>query len=266
MGVRQREAGEIQVKNEKTHIDLFSGIGGFALAAEWAGFETVAFCENEPFCQRVLKKHWPDVPVFDDIRSFDGTKFRGATLLTGGFPCQDISVGNTSGKGIDGERSGLWVEMCRIISEARPAFAVVENSANLLKRGLGGVLWDLAEVGYDAEWHCIPATHIGAPHNRDRIWIVAYPGNWDGAEGLSASIQSAFRKFNSPRYRERFRDGLFWNQEIAPIYRRMADGIPDRFYINRQERLKALGNAIVPQVAYEIIRCIAEIESKYYGK
>ena len=243
-----------------SHIDLFSGIGGFSLAASWAGFRTVCFVENEPYCQQVLKNHWPDVPIISDIRNFDGTKYRGATLLTGGFPCQDVSVGNTSGKGIDGERSGLWVEMCRIISQARPAFAVVENSANLLKRGLGGVLWDLAEVGYDAEWHCIPASHIGAPHIRDRIWIVAYPRNWDGAERLSASIQSAFRKFNSPHYRKRFRQSVFWDKEIAPMYSRVANGISrivDRF---RKQRLHAIGNAVVPYVPHEIIRCIAELE------
>jgi DNA (cytosine-5)-methyltransferase 1 len=242
--------------NDLTHVDLFSGIGGFALAAGWAGFRTVAFVEIDKFCQDVLRKHWPDIPIHDDIRAFKWTGER-PTLITGGFPCQDISVGNTDGKGIYGERSGLWTELCRIIGETRPRYALMENVANLLTRGLGGVLWDLAEIGYDAEWHCIPAAHIGAPHNRDRIWIVAHPGSQHGWERVSESVQNNLWDFHSPCYRERLRKSLFWDKEITPDYTGVVDGLP-----NRVDRLKSLGNSIVPQVAYQIIKGIADIERK----
>ena len=156
------------------HLDLFSGIGGFALAARWVGWETVGFCEIDPYCQKVLRKHWPDVPIYEDVRELDGQDYKGAVdIITGGFPCQDISLAG-KGVGIDGERSGLWSELARIIGEIRPAYAVMENVSALLGRGLDRVAGDLAEIGYDCEWHCIPASAIGAPHRRDRIWIIAY--------------------------------------------------------------------------------------------
>ena len=188
-------------------LDLFSGIGGFCLGLERAGMRTVAFCEIDPYCRRVLAKHWPDVPVYDDVRTLtaarlmaDATAWRRSTrtsrrateriangeqrtgpstercgidVICGGFPCQDISVAG-KGAGIGGERSGLWSEYARIIGEVRPRYVIVENVAALLGRGLERVLGDLAALGYDAEWHCIPASAVGAPHRRDRVWIVAY--------------------------------------------------------------------------------------------
>ncbi len=198
-------------------LDLFSGIGGFALGLERAGHETVAFCEIDPFCRKVLAKHWPAVPCYDDIRTLTagrlaadgiigmadasgigcgcGTHARreGPTHqsewcvrcelsgpridgICGGFPCQDISTAG-KGAGIDGARSGLWSEYARLIGELRPRYVFVENVAALLGRGLGRVLGDLAALGYDAEWHCIPASAVGAPHRRDRVWIVAYAAN-----------------------------------------------------------------------------------------
>ena len=157
-------------------LDLFSGIGGFSLGLERAGFETVAFCEIDKKCHKVLNKHWPDVPIFEDVCTLTKELLdeRGITVdvICGGFPCQDISLAG-KGAGIEGERSGLWTEYARIISELRPKFVIVENVAALLSRGLDRVLGDLAEIGYDAEWHCIPASAVGAPHRRDRIWIVA---------------------------------------------------------------------------------------------
>lgn len=115
-----------------THIDLFSGIGGFSLAAQWAGFKTIVFCEKDEFCQKVLKKHWPEVPLIPEIRDFDGTKWRGATLLTGGFPCQPFSsAGRKRGKKDD---RYLWPEMLRIISEARPTWIIAENVINIAQR------------------------------------------------------------------------------------------------------------------------------------
>ena len=160
-------------------LDLFSGIGGFSVGLERAGFQTVAFCEIDPFCQCVLKKHWPRIPIYDDIRSLTAERLTAdgiaVDVISGGFPCQDISVAGP-GAGINGARSGLWTHYARIIGEVRPRYAVMENVSALLGRGLERVLGDLAEIGYDAEWHCIPAAAVGAPHRRDRVWIVAYPG------------------------------------------------------------------------------------------
>jgi DNA (cytosine-5)-methyltransferase 1 len=160
-------------------LSLFAGIGGFDLGLErTGGFKTVAFCEIDPFAVRVLNKHWPNVPVYGDVRDLtcDRLWADGAfpNVIVGGFPCQDISLAG-KGAGLAGERSGLWSEYARLIGEIRPKFVIVENVAALLSRGLGDVLGDLASLGYDAEWHCIPASAVGAPHRRDRIWILAYP-------------------------------------------------------------------------------------------
>jgi DNA (cytosine-5)-methyltransferase 1 len=160
-------------------LDLFSGIGGFSLGLERSGaFETVAFCEIEPFCRKVLKKHWPEVPQYGDIRGLSASQLEldgiRVDAICGGFPCQDISTAG-KGAGLAGERSGLWFEFARLIGEIRPRYVIVENVSALLVRGLDAVLGSLAEIGYDAEWHCIPAWFVGAPHGRDRVWIVAYP-------------------------------------------------------------------------------------------
>src|SRR5258708_2164912 len=162
---------------EMNVLDLFSGIGGFSLGLERAGMRTVAFCEIDPFCRRVLAKHWPDVPVYDDVRTLTAARVGSCgqliDVICGGFPCQDISFAG-KGAGIGGERSGLWSEYARIIGEVRPKYVIVENVAALLGRGLERVLGDLAALGFDAEWHCIPASAVGAPHRRDRVWIVAH--------------------------------------------------------------------------------------------
>ena len=172
-------------------LDLFSGIGGFSLGLERAGFETIAFCEIEEYPRKVLAKHWPDVPIAGDIRKlsynrltqeliYDGkTIYRGTIdAICGGFPCQDISVAGNQ-KGITAERSGLWSELHRLISEIRPRYAIVENVTALLSGESGywfqRVLGDLAEIRYDAEWHCISASELGANHHRDRVWIICYP-------------------------------------------------------------------------------------------
>ena len=169
-------------------LDLFSGIGGFSLGLErTGGFETVAFCEIEDFPRRVLAKHWPGVPCYDDVRTLTGARLAadgitGVNVITGGFPCQDLSVaGKQRGMG-EGTRSGLWSEIVRLVGELRPDFVIVENVAALLagpseRRGgwFGRVLGDLAECGYDAEWRNIPAWLVGLPHGRERVWLVAYP-------------------------------------------------------------------------------------------
>ncbi len=154
-------------------LDLFSGIGGFSLGLERAGMETVAFCEISPVCRHLLAHHWPNVPCFDDVTTLTGEQVGPVDVICGGFPCQDISFAG-KGAGLAGERSGLWREYARLVRELRPAFVVVENVAALLGRGLGDVLGDLASLGYDAWWDCIPASAVGAPHRRDRLWIVAY--------------------------------------------------------------------------------------------
>ena len=165
-------------------LDLFSGIGAYALGVERAGMKVVAFCECEEFPRRVLRKHWPDVPIYEDVRTLNADTLRrdgiAVDVIVGGWPCQDISVAGTR-SGLDGERSGLWSEVARLAGELRPRFLILENSANLL--GLDGGIWfgkvlgDLAAIGYDAEWHCLPAVAFDAPHIRYRLWIVAYPFN-----------------------------------------------------------------------------------------
>ena len=158
-------------------LDLFSGIGGFSLGLERAGMTTVAFCEIDAKARLVLKKHWPDVPVFEDITTLTKADIHDEIdIIAGGFPCQDISLAG-KGAGLAGARSGLWSEFHRLIAEIRPRYAIIENVSALRNRGLDTVLRSLAEIGYDAEWHCIPASAVGAPHKRDRIWIVAYPDN-----------------------------------------------------------------------------------------
>ena len=136
---------------------------------------TVAFCEIDPFARAILEKHWPGVPCDHDIPARDFREGE-ADIICGGFPCQDISTAG-NGAGLAGERSGLWRELLRAIRVVRPKYAVVENVAALLSRGMGTVLRDMATIGYDAEWHCIPASAVGAPHRRDRVWIIANPGS-----------------------------------------------------------------------------------------
>lgn len=164
-------------------LDLFSGIGGFSLGLErTGGFETVAFCEIEEFPRRVLAKHWPEVPCYHDVRELTAERLAAdgiaVDVICGGFPCQDISVAG-KGEGIAGSRSGLWSEIRRLARDLGPRYIILENVAALLGRGLGTVLGDLAAIGYDAEWHCIQAADLGAPHIRDRIWIIAHAnGGW----------------------------------------------------------------------------------------
>ena len=229
-------------------LDLFSGIGGFSLGLERAGMETVAFCECEPYAQKVLKKHWPDVPLFEDVRALDGNQFRGSVdVICGGFPCQDIS---TAGKqeGINEDtRSGLWSECARLLGEVRPKYAIFENVTNLLNGQRGAwfkrVLWDISQVGYDAEWHCIPASSVGAAHQRDRVWIIAYPNKTQFKGGsLSERIQ---KKLAHP-------GNLCWGKDKSRV-ERAANGIP-----SQMDRLGCLGNAVVPQIPEIIGRAIME--------
>jgi DNA (cytosine-5)-methyltransferase 1 len=153
---------------------LFAGIGGFDLGLERAGMRCLWQCELDPYALGVLEKHWPDVLRVPDVRDVNAETVPPVDVIAGGFPCQDVSTLGLGG-GLDGERSGLWFEMFRVIRELRPRYVIVENVPALLARGLDRVLGSLASIGYDAEWDCIPASAVGAPHQRDRVWIVAYP-------------------------------------------------------------------------------------------
>jgi len=167
--------------NERTHLDLFSGIGGFALAAKWNGFRTVGFCDNEPYAQAVLKKHWPDVPCHKDIKELRGEPHAGVTLLTGGFPCQPFScAGKQRGKKDD---RYLWPEMLRVIREAQPRWIIGENVAGIVNMALDQVHTDLEAEGYEVESIIIPACGVDAPHRRNRVWIVANAKSGGGEEG-----------------------------------------------------------------------------------
>jgi DNA (cytosine-5)-methyltransferase 1 len=186
-------------------LDLFSGIGGFSIGLErTGGFKTVAFCEIEPYPRKVLAKHWPEVHCYHDVRELTADRLTAdgiaVDVICGGFPCQDISVAG-NGAGLAGERSGLWSEFARLIGELRPRYAIVENVSALLGRGLADVLGDLAALGYDAEWHCIPASAVGAPHRRDRIWIIAYANRSEWREDL-APCRSVQRENGLPQGQE----------------------------------------------------------------
>jgi len=168
------------------YIDLFHGIGGFALGAHWAGmkFENHFCSDIEPYCQKLYKLRFPDSIQIGDITKIDTEELKeyGTDwIITGGFPCQDISIAG-KGVGIHGSRSGLWFEYWRLIRDLRPRFAIMENVGMLVHRGLREVLGSLAEIGYDAEWQDIRASDVGAPHRRERIWIVAYPKSERGRD------------------------------------------------------------------------------------
>ena len=226
-------------------LDLFSGIGGFSLGLERAGMRTVAFCEIDPHARKVLNKHWPAVPVFTDVSTLSkGDLSEQIDVLAGGFPCQDISTAGL-GAGLSGSRSGLWFEYHRLIKEIQPRYAIIENVSALRSRGLDKVLWSLAEIGYDAEWHCIPAAAIGAPHQRDRIWIVAYPH----------SAHSEGRRLSSGTYAQYANTVSAGWWETEPAVGRVANGLP-----GQSHRLKQLGNAVVPQIPELIGRAIMEYE------
>lgn len=268
------------------------------------------FVDNDPFCQAVLRKHWPSTPIYGDIKEVGAHNLAPVDLLCGGFPCQDLSVAGR-GAGLGGARSGLWSEFARLIGELRPSYVVVENVPVLRSRGLGRILGEMAELGYDAEWNVISAADAGAPHLRKRIWIVAYPQRGElreqprrrrGQDGTSAALASVdgeaqsladaereglerfgrepwlaplteprhdgsqdvghahvlgrngwARDESSPYGWREPQDSGWWATE--PDVGRVANGIPARV-----DRLRSLGNALVPQIAEEIGRRIMQYE------
>lgn len=227
-------------------LDLFSGIGGFSLGLERAGMQTVAFCEINPYCRAVLSKHWPDVPIYDDVCTLTKEQLDADGIsvdaICGGFPCQDISEAGY-GVGLAGARSGLWSEIARLVGELRPRIVIVENVSALLGRGLGTVLGDLAALGYDAVWHCIQAADVGAKHIRDRVWIVGFLPDASGERLMQCWREQFTQDSDTQRnIRQRF-------DQPEPV--RVANGIPDRTH-----RLKSLGNAVVPAMPELIGRAI----------
>ena len=242
-------------RGKMNELALFAGAGGGILGGMLLGWRTVAAVEIEDYPRRVLLQRQADgilprFPVWDNVCTFDGHPWRGKVdVISGGFPCQDISAAG-KGAGLSGDRSGLWSEMARIISEVRPRFVLVENSPLLVSRGLDVVLSDFAEMGYDARWGVVGAIHAGAPHKRDRIWIVANSG---GERAGSVCGEACPDADNAGRQEQRIaisdekehkaaERGSWWATE--PELGRMADGVA-----NRVDRLKAIGNGQVPAVA-----------------
>lgn len=240
-----------------TVLDLFSGIGGFSLGLErTGGFKTVAFCEIDPFCRRVLAKHWPGVPIYEDVKSLNlSAGF--ADVICGGFPCQDVSVANVERKGLAGERSGLWGEYARVIGEVGPRFVIVENTPGLLSLGMGRVLGDLFELGYDAEWRTIPACYVGRPTVRNRVWLVAFPVRegrqrrfeYLGSLGLTEQTSAKCRYYASVERRALEHDlrGLRSDHGFSVTVER--------------RRIHQFGNAVVPQIPEIIGRAILQAEA-----
>jgi DNA (cytosine-5)-methyltransferase 1 len=271
-----------QMKEKLNELHLFAGAGGGILGGMLLGHTTVCAVELEPYCREVLLQRQrdgilPKFPIWDDVTTFDGTPWRGKVdVVCGGFPCQDISAAG-KGAGITGERSGLWGEMARIIGEIRPKYAFVENSPMLTLRGLDRVLGDLSEMGYDAQWGVVGACHVGAPHRRERIWILAYStqlfsngGNNNPRVGLERETQSKLGNDcwtkdvansnlsqcqgtrqpirSNQKYSNIVPYGAWWRHDPAETLEscmgRMANGVA-----NRVDRLKAIGNGQVPLVA-----------------
>jgi DNA (cytosine-5)-methyltransferase 1 len=292
---------------QPTHLDLFSGIGGFALAAQWAGFRTIAFCEIDKYCQKVLAKNfladalcerrqqipgsahgdeetdegWPAqfdhelasdgqggcARIHADIFDFDGTVYRGCDLITGGFPCQPFScAGKRRGKADD---RALWPEMFRVINEARPTWVLGENVPGIISMELDNVLSDLEGIGYSTRTFVIPACAVDARHRRDRLWIVAHAeccgGSWRPATSAHSTGTRILCEIERPSSVSSESNGeptgrlaIAWSEccewQPEPDVGRVAHGIPSRV-----DRLKGLGNAIVPQVAYQILREIRKL-------
>lgn len=239
---------------------LFSGIGGFELGFEHAGFEVAWQVEIDPWCRQVLAKHWPSVPRYEDVREVGAHNLAPVDVIIGGFPCQDISEAGKR-EGIDGARSGLWAEYSRIIADLRPEYAVMENVSALLSGGIDRVLGDLAGCGYDAEWCNFTAAQFGAPHLRERIFIIAYPQSqrWHQRDYVLPSHRSSVGNRTEPN------STIAWNRarfdrarptsyrEVLgrPLVCRMDDGLPTWV-----DRLRGLGNAVVPQVAQYVAECV----------
>lgn len=263
-----------------TVLDIFSGIGGFSLGLERTnGFKTIAFCEIDEFCHSVLVKHWDGIPIFEDITMLTEqnlAKLGRIDVICGGFPCQPVSViGKRCG---DDDSRWMWPEFYRIICMAKPKYVLVENVVGLLSiqsgRLFGGILRDLAQIGYDAEWQVLSASQFGACHRRERLFAIAY------TKGIRLDKTSIFKRFS---YKNCYQGELWGHYDSSniellgrsfpeiPKHLRSSDGISerlDRSVMGKdyhagpmhviQKRIKALGNAIVPQCAQFVGQCILD--------
>lgn len=250
-----------------THGSLFSGIGGFDLGFERAGIKTVWQVEIDPFCRKVLERHFPDARRFTNITKILPYELPRVDVISGGFPCQDISDAGNGRAGLAGSRSGLWFEMHRIIGELRPQFVVVENVPALLKRGMGDVLAGLAEFGFDAEWCCIPASFVGAPHKRERIFLVAYSSEIGWSDGINNHAQHEVPGNPLWQFTQNLKSGREWKrwaieasqavdrQISAQDFCELDDGLSEEL-----DAIGAAGNSIVPQIAEWIGKRIIECE------
>lgn len=241
-------------------LDLFAGIGGFTLGLERTKqFETVAFCENDKDCQKVLQKNWSTIPIFNNIEDLTNEKLQekniNPNVITGGFPCQDISNANINKEktgGITGKRSGLWSEYARLIKEIKPSWAIIENVSAIRSKGLALVLQDLWKIGYNAEWHLISACSIGAIHRRERVFVIAYPNSarlQRHSEGLEESSQICSQvQISAMRSQTRKKEWLPIDKPPG-----MDDGVSRRAY-----RVRQLGNSVVPQIPEMLGKCILD--------
>ena len=249
-------------------LDLFSGIGGFSLGLHWAGMRTVAFCERDPWCRRILARHWPGLPLYDDVRRLTAERLRrdgvhAPDLVCGGFPCQDVSAAGKGG-GLDGARSGLWQEMERLVAELRPAWVVAENSPALRVRGADRVCAGLEALGYACWPLVVGAAHAGAPHLRERVFVVAYR-RATGMVAHAAGARLAERQPESAGPAPRLPTPRPGGWPPPPSIRRVADGVPrglDGGMDRRVDRVRALGNAVVPQVAEMVGRAVLHAASR----
>jgi len=241
--------------SEFTHVDLCSGIGGFSLAAWWAGFQTILHCEIDPYCQKVLAKNFPEVPIHDDIHALTGIS--SADLLTGGPPCQPFSnAGKRVGTADDRH---LWPEMLRIIDASRPTWCVIENVDGFTGMALDLVWSDLESANYEVGAVVFPASAVGAWHRRDRLWVIAHTQSvgcgsgrsWRSLASTSGKQQQTLSTRETPDGREYRVDQ--WTSE--PSVDRMVPGLPSELDICRR---RAIGNSIVPQQAFPVLRAIAD--------
>lgn len=244
-----------------SHGSLFSGIGGFELGAQMSGISTMWSCEIEEFNRKILQKHFNTI-IYEDIRELQQPQY--VDIISGGFPCQDISIANRNAKGIIGNRSGLWKEMFRIICEIQPKYVIIENSSMLIKRGFEYILFDLSKIGYDAEWQVLSSGNFGYFHNRKRLYVVAYPDSF-GVSGL-------FKNFSVGEARQRWQDSKAdfenfiakedfnggYKSENKPMLFGETYGIPDWM-----DRIKSIGNAVIPEIAHYLFECIKEFDKQF---
>lgn len=247
------------------HIGLFEGIGGFSLAARWMGWDTIAWCEWNEFCQKTLSYHFPNAIGHGDITKTDFTIYRGkCDILTGGWPCQDNSKArqvSKNGRGLSGEKSSKFYEFERTFCEIRPKYIIGENVSNVLTINGGHdfnyILSSLARMGYNAEWKTVRASDIGAPHHRERLYLVAYPNS------IRLQENQSFFRYVQAEEREKERRIVAgatclvrerW--AVEPPVLRMDDGVSDRI-----PKIEALGNALIPDIPFLIFKAIEEFEN-----